>query len=439
MRGIQYAAIVAAASCALTSADAQELRPTLAESIANIEERVIEWRRDLHQHPELSNREFRTAKKVADHLEALNFDAVETGVAHTGVIGTLRGGRPGPVIGLRADMDGLPVREQTGLSFASTATGEYNGNEVSVMHACGHDAHVAMLMGAAAVLAEHRDQIAGTVKFVFQPAEEGPPIGEEGGAQLMIKEGLFAGPEAPEAMFGLHVWPAETGTLGYRYGPTMAAADNLYITIEGEQTHGSSPWLGVDPIYIAAEVVTALQGIPSRHIDVTRGPAVITIGSINGGVRGNIIPDKVEMAGTIRTFDVGEREKLHAKLKSTVDAIASANGASAVVTIDPYAPVTGNDPDLLRSMMPMLEWAAGPRQVRENLLITGAEDFSHYQKHVPGLFLMLGTNKAGVPAGAAPSNHSPFFDVNEDALIVGVRALVGFASEYAMRAEEQAQ
>lgn len=421
--------VLIAAGLAATSAGAQE--HPLAEAITAVEERVIAWRRDLHEHPELSNREFRTAKTVADHLRALDFDEVETEVAHTGVIGTLRGGKPGPVVALRADMDGLPVREQTGLPFASTATAEYNGQEVNVMHACGHDAHVAMLMGAAEVLAKHRDELAGTVKFVFQPAEEGPPLGEEGGAQLVIKEGLFAGDEAPEAIFGLHVWPMETGTLGYRSGPTMAAADNLYITIRGEQTHGSSPWLGVDPIYVAAEVVTALQGIPSRHVDVTRGPAVITIGSINGGVRGNIIPDTVEMAGTIRTFDVGEREKLHAKLRSTVENIAAANGAEASITIDPYAPVTGNDPQLLRAMMPTFEWAAGAENVRENFLITGAEDFSHYQKHVPGLFLMLGINDPGVPFGAAPSNHSPFFDVNESALIVGVRALVGFATDYA--------
>ncbi len=416
---------------AFSTATAQETREAFEATIEAIEPRVIEWRRDIHQNPELSNREFRTAEKVAAHLRSLGFDRVDTGIAHTGVVGTLKGGKPGPIVALRADMDALPVKEQTGLPFASTATAEYNGQEVSVMHACGHDAHVAMLMGAAAVLAEHRDKIAGTVKFVFQPAEEGPPVGEEGGAQLMIKEGLLDGPDAPEAIFGLHVWPAETGTLGYRYGPTMAAADNLYITIEGEQTHGSSPWLGVDPIYVASQVVNALQGIPSRHIDVTRGPAVITIGSIRGGVRGNIIPDRVEMAGTIRTFDVGEREKLHAKLRSTVDNIAEANGARATVTIDPYAPVTGNHPELLRAMMPTLNWAAGEDKVRENLLITGAEDFSHYQKHIPGLFLMLGVNDPGVPAGGAPSNHSPFFNSNETALIVGVRALVGFAAEYA--------
>lgn len=421
------------ASIAASSVHAQELRSDLDATIRSIEPKVIAWRRDLHEHPELSNREFRTAAKVADHLRSLGMDEVQTGVAHTGVIATLRGGRPGPVIGLRADMDGLPVREQTGLPFASQARAEYNGQEVYVMHACGHDAHVAMLMGAAEVLAKHRDQLAGTVRFVFQPAEEGPPAGEEGGAALMIKEGLFDGPDAPEAMFGLHVWPNETGTISYRSGGYMAAADNLQIHIRGRQTHGSSPWLGVDPVYVAAQVINAIQGIASRHVDITRGPAVITIGSINGGVRGNIIPDDVEMLGTIRTFDAGEREKLHARLRATVTNIAEANGAEATVIIEPYAPVTGNDPALLRAMMPSLTWAAGEDKVLEGRLITGAEDFAHYQKHVPGLFLMLGVNDPGVPGGAAPSNHSPMFNSNENALIVGVRALVGFATEYAAR------
>lgn len=412
---------------------AQDRREALAAAIAAVEPKVIAWRRDIHEHPELSNREFRTAAKVAEHLQSLGIDEVETGVAHTGVVGTLRGARPGPVIALRADMDGLPVREQTGLPFASEAKGEYNGEDVYVMHACGHDTHVAMLMGAAEVLARHRDLLAGTVKFVFQPAEEGPPAGEKGGAALMIEEGLLVGPDAPEAIFGLHAWPGETGTISYRPGPYMAAADNLQINVRGRQTHGSSPWLGVDPIYVASQIVNAIQGIPSRQLDVTRGPAVITIGSIRGGVRGNIIPDEVEMLGTIRTFDVGEREKLHARLRTTVANIAEANGAEATVTIDPYAPVTGNDPELLETMMPALEWAAGDDGVLLDDVITGAEDFAHYQKHVPGLYLMLGVNDPGMPAGEAPSNHSPFFNANEDALIVGVRALVALATEYAGR------
>lgn len=345
-------------------------------------------------------------------------------------MGTLKGGKPGPVVALRADMDGLPVKEQTGLPFSSNAKGEFNGQEVNVMHACGHDTHVAMLMGAAKVLADNRAELAGTVKFIFQPAEEGPPVGEDGGAKMMIAEGVLDGPDAPEAILGLHVWPTPTGTLNYRAGSFMAAADSLYITIEGEQTHGSSPWRGVDPIFVSAQIMTALQAIPSRYIDITKGPAVITIGSIHGGIRGNIIPDKVEMMGTIRTFDAGEREVLHSRLRKTVQGIADAAGASVTVSIESPTPVTGNDPELLRKMMPTLQWAAGSEKVVEAALITGAEDYSFFQERIPGLFLMLGVNDPGVAAGDSPSNHSPFFSPNEDALITGVRTLVGFAVEY---------
>jgi len=415
----------------LTDARGQGLPAEIEASISAIEDEVIEWRRDIHANPELSNREFRTAEKAAEHLRSLGFDRVDTGVAHTGVVGRLRGGRPGPVIALRADMDGLPVREQTGLPFASTVQTDYAGERVHVMHACGHDTHVAMLMGAASVLAEHRDAIAGTVVVVFQPAEEGPPAGEEGGAPLMVKEGLFDGDDAPEAIFGLHAWPAETGTLGYRSGPSMAAADSITITLRGEQAHGSSPWLGVDPIHVAAQVINAIQGIPSRHLDITRGPAVITVGRIRGGVRGNIIPDVVEMAGTIRTFDAGQREELLAKLRRTIQNVAEANGATGELTVDYSVPVTGNDPALLDDLMPTLEWAAGADKVVENRLIMAAEDFSYFQQQVPGLFLMLGVNDPGVAAGDAPSNHSPYFNANETALITGVRTLVGIALNYA--------
>lgn len=415
----------------LSQAFAQDAKSALDEAFAAIEPKVIEWRRDIHEHPELSNREFRTAAKVAEHLENLGLDDVRTGVAHTGVVGTLRGGRPGPAIALRADMDGLPVLEQTGLAFASQARGEYQGRDVPVMHACGHDTHVAMLMGAAEVLAQNRDRLAGTVRFIFQPAEEGPPPGEDGGATLMIEEGVLEGPDAPEAILGLHAWPGDSGTLMYRSGSVMAAADGLQINVSGRQTHGSSPWLGVDPIYVAAQITTAIQGIPSRHLDITKGPAVITIGSFHGGVRGNIIPVEVELQGTIRTFDTGVREELHAKLRSTVRAIAEANGATATVSIDPYAPVTGNHPELLDKMMPTLKWAAGEDQVIERRLITGAEDYAFYQQQIPGLYLILGVSEPDIPVSERPSNHSPFFNADEDALIVGVRALVGFALDYA--------
>ncbi len=332
---------------------------------------------------------------------------------------------------MRADMDGLPVEEKTGLPFASKVKARYNGKEVGVMHACGHDTHVAILMGAAEVLANNRDKLSGTVKFFFQPAEEGPPAGEEGGAKLMIKEGVLDGAGAPEAIFGLHAWPARAGTINYRSGSFLAAADSMKITVKGRQTHGSSPWRGVDPIFVAAQIMMAIQAIPSRQLDITKGPAVITIGSIHGGVRHNIIPDEVEMTGTIRTFDAGERESLLVKLRRTVDMVAAAGGATATLTIEPYGPVTRNDPALLQKLMPSLEEAAGEANVVEHPLITVAEDFAHFQARIPGLYLMLGVRHDHVSADQVPANHSPFFDANEDALIVGVRTMVGLALDYA--------
>ncbi|MFV0275702.1 MAG: amidohydrolase [Parahaliea sp.] len=418
----------------LTNSGVQARENALEQSLDASRARVIEWRRDFHQHPELSNREFETAKKIAAALRELGLDEVTSGVAHTGVVGTLAGGKPGPVIALRADMDALPVQERTGLPFASLARGEYNGAEVPVMHACGHDAHMAMLLGAARVLAERRAELAGTVIFVFQPAEEGPPADEQGGAALMIEEGLLSGDKAPEAILGLHVWPNDAGLLTYRAGGFMAAADTLAITVTGRQTHGSSPWLGVDPIYTAAQITTALQGLPGRQLDITRGPVVVTIGSIHGGVRGNIIPDTVELTGTLRTFDMDVREQLHEKLRTTVAAIARANGATAEVTIATAAPVTVNDPTLLRRMLPTLEWAAGQGRVQEGNAITGAEDFGYFQQHIPGLFLHLGVGKPSLPRAQRPANHSPYFDLDEDAMMVGVRTLVGFAMDYAASA-----
>lgn len=410
---------------------AQESPYDLNDAFESVEPKVIAWRRDIHRHPELGNREYETARKVAEHLRALGLDGVTTGIAHTGVVGTLKGSKPGPTIALRADMDALPVEERTGLPFASKVKAEYNGNEVSVMHACGHDTHVAILMGAAEVLANNRDKIEGTIKFFFQPAEEGPPAGEEGGAKLMIKEGVLDGPDAPEVIFGLHAWPARAGTINYRSGSFLAAADALQINVKGRQTHGSSPWRGVDPIFVAGQIMTAIQAIPSRQLDITKGPAVVTIGSIHGGVRQNIIPDEVEMTGTIRTFDSGERERLLARLRRTVEHIAEAAGATATVTIEPYGPVTRNDPALLNRMMPTLRKAAGQTMVVEHPLITGAEYFAHFQARIPGLYLMLGVRPEGLSADEAPSNHSPFFDANEAALIVGVRTMVGLALDYA--------
>ena len=423
-----YALVCLPLSCAVLG---QESHHGLDDAFAAVEPKVIEWRRDIHQNPELGNREFRTAKKVAAHLKALGLDDVKTGVAHTGVVGTLHGTSPGPTIALRADMDGLPVTEQTGLPFASKAKAEYNGKEVGVMHACGHDTHVAILMGAAEVLASNRDKISGTVKFFFQPAEEGPPAGEEGGAKLMIKEGVLDGNDAPEAIFGLHAWPARAGTINYRSGSFLAAADSFHLTVKGRQAHGSSPWRGVDPIFVAGQLMMAIQAIPSRQLDITKGPAVITIGTIQGGVRHNIIPEQVEMTGTIRTFDAGERESLLAKMRRTVDLVAEAAGATASLTITPYAPVTSNEPELLQKLLPTLQHAAGADNVREYHLITGAEDFAHFQARIPGLYLMLGVRPEKYSENDAPSNHSPLFDANEDALIIGVRTMVGLALDYA--------
>ena len=394
--------------------------------VAQVSPKVVEWRRDLHQNPELGNREFRTAAKVADHLRALGIE-VRTGIAHTGVVGILRGGRPGPTVALRADMDALPVTEMTDLPFASKVRAEYNGQEVGVMHACGHDAHTAMLMGAAEVLATLRDRIPGTVLFLFQPAEEGAPEGEDGGADLMLREGAFADPK-PEAIFGLHVWPNPVGTLTYRPEGAMAASDGLRITVSGRQTHGAVPWGGVDPIVVASQIVLGLQTIVSRQSDLTRGPAVITIGIISGGIRSNIIPDSVVMVGTIRTFDEGMRTDIHERIGRTAEQIAAASGAAARVNIPAGGnPVTFNDPELTRWAVPTLERAAGAGAVVQGLPITGAEDFSLYQKEIPGLFFFLGIAPEGRPAYP---NHSPLFYVDEAAFPVGVRAMAGLAVDY---------
>jgi amidohydrolase len=302
--------------------------------------------------------------------------------------------------------------------------------EVGVMHACGHDAHTAMLMGAAEVLAGMRAELPGTVKFIFQPAEEGPPEGERGGSALMIEEGVLRNAPVPSAIFGMHVWPGEPGTISYRPRGQMAAADSLTIVVKGVQTHGAQPWHGVDPIITSAQMMTALQMIPSRQMNVTTAPAVITIGAIHGGVRGNIVPDKVEMKGTIRTFDTAMRDDLLERVKRTARTIAESAGATAQVTIDPYAPVTYNDPQLIARLQSALARAAGPDKIREMPLVMGSEDFSHYTREIPGLFVFLGINKPGVPTGAAAENHSPDFFVNEDALATGVRALTLVALDY---------
>ena len=396
---------------------------------AEIEPKVIAWRRDIHQHPELGNREVRTAGLVAAHLRSLGLEVQEK-VAVTGVVGLLRGAKPGPVVALRADMDALPVTEEVDLAFASKVKAVWNGIESGVMHACGHDTHVAMLMGAAEVLSQLREQLAGTVKFIFQPAEEMPPEDEEGGAQLMIKQGVLENPKV-DAIFGLHIISLiPSGIIGYRPGPLMASADDIKITVSGRQTHGAMPWLGVDPIVVSAQIVLALQTIISRQIDVTREPSVITIGSIHGGVRNNIIPDEVKMHGTVRTFSEDMRNDILTRVEDTCCAIAKSGRAHAHVNVRKGYDVTVNDTRLTEKSVPTLQRVAGRDKVFLVPKICGAEDFSFYQQKVPGFFFFLGCTATGKNAEAAEPNHSPRFFVDEAAMKLGVRALASLAVDY---------
>ena len=404
----------------------ESLHATIDASSAAIEGDVITWRRDIHANPELSNREFRTARIVSDHLRSLGME-VRTEVAHTGVIGVLRGGQPGPVVALRADMDALPVTEMVDLPFASKVTTEYNGQQVGVMHACGHDNHVAILMGVASILSDMQPDLPGTIKFIFQPAEEGAPPGEEGGAELMLKEGAFDDP-IPEVIFGLHVWPAPVGQIAYLPGPFMASSDSYSITITGRQTHGAVPWGGVDPIVVGSQIVLGLQTIASRQLDVTATPSIITVGTFNGGVRSNIIPETVELTGTVRTFLPDVREDIERRMRRTVHSIAESSGATAELAMNYGYPVTVNDPELTLKMVPTLERVA-PSVVQASR-ITGAEDFSYFANEVPGLFVFLGISPPGTDFETVPRNHSPYFYADEDALVTGVRAMASLAIDY---------
>jgi amidohydrolase len=391
-----------------------------------IEERVVAWRRDIHQHPELGNREFRTAKLVERHLLGLGLE-VRSGVAHTGVVGLLRGSWPGPVIALRADMDALPVAEEVQLPFASRETAEYNGQTVGVMHACGHDAHVAVLMGVAELLAAKRDLIRGTLKFIFQPAEEGAPEGEEGGAELMIREGVLEDPRV-DAIFGLHVTSRQpVGRIAYRPGSIMAAVDAVEIVVQGRQTHGAYPWLGIDPVVVASQIVMGLQTIASRQLDATIAPAIVTIGSIHGGVRNNIIPDEVRMLGTLRSLDESMRAQIHQRVRRTAESIAESAGASATVKITRGYPVTYNDPALTDRMLPALSRVAGAENVERVASVLGAEDFSFFQQKVPGLFYFVGTRPADVSVADAAPNHSPRFFLDESGLPLALHSLAAVA------------
>ena len=414
---------------ALTSPSyASDINAALEKANASVSEKVITWRRHLHQYPELSNREFETAKYVAKHLKSLGLE-VQTGIAHTGVVAKLKGGKKGPLVALRADMDALPVTEQVDLPFASTQTSTYRGNEVGVMHACGHDNHVAILMAVAESLVKIKDQLAGDVLFVFQPAEEGAPEGEEGGAELMLKQGIFK--QKPDAVFGLHVTSSlNTGQIGFREGPLMASEDSFTINVKGRQTHGSRPWNGVDPIVASSQIIMATQTISSRQVDVTKAPSVISFGAINGGVRSNIIPDSVELIGTIRTFDQTMRADIKERLVKTAEMVAESGGAKADVHIDHGYPVTVNNVELTQKMTPTLAKVAGANNIITTDLITGAEDFSYYALEVPGLFYFLGVTPKGQDAKTAPSNHSPQFFADEKALQLGIDSMTQLVVDY---------
>ncbi len=391
--------------------------------------RVISWRRDLHEHPELGNRETRTAQLVAAHLRRLGL-TVQTGVAHTGVVALLEGGRPGPTVAVRADMDALPVTEKTDVPFRSHATTTYRGETVGVMHACGHDSHTAMLMGLAEELAQVRAQLPGRVLFIFQPAEEGPPEGEEGGAQLMLKEGLFE-KYRPQVVFGMHVWSAlRVGELGYRSGPLMAAVDSYKVHVQGRQSHGSRPWQSIDPVVTAAQIVNALQTVVSRDVDITQAPAVVSVGAIKGGIRYNIIPAEVDMLGTIRTFTEPQRQVVIDSMKRIIENTAAANGASAQLVLTEHYPVTYNDPQLTARILPSLEAVVGAGHVRQMDMITASEDFSMFAQAVPGVFFFVGVTPQDKDPATAPANHSDYFYLDEGGIPVGMRAMAHVVADY---------
>jgi amidohydrolase len=410
-----------------------QLPPGLERKVTSMaeksEQKIIGWRRHLHQYPELSNRERNTAKYVAAHLKQLGLE-VDTAVAHTGVVALLRTGKSGPVIALRADMDALPVTEKNSLPFASKERAIYNGESVGVMHACGHDAHTAILMGVAEILTRHRKELRGTVKFIFQPAEEGAPAGEEGGAKLMVQEGVLADPQV-DAIFALHVQAIRRlGQIGYKSAGLMSAADWFTIRVKGRQAHGGAPWKGVDPIVVSAQIIQALQSIISRQTDLTKEPAVISIGRINGGIRENIIPEVVEMAGTIRTFDVDMQADIHRRITTTATNIAEASGATAEVTFDKRYPVTYNDPELTEKLVNGLVRAAGEANVARIPGDTGAEDFAYYVQKVPGFYFFVGACPPDKDPATAPSHHTPDFMMDERAILVGTKALLNISLDY---------
>lgn len=425
MRKFLFAAFLIVSVC--TPTFAIDMSREIEAATSRLMPQIIEWRRHIHQNPELGNREVQTAKYIETHLRKLGLE-VRTGIAKTGVVGILKGSQSGPVIGLRADMDGLPVTERNSLPFKSNAKAEYNGQTVGVMHACGHDAHVAMLMGAAEVLAGMKSKLKGTVVFIFQPAEEGPPAGEDGGASLMVKEGVMDDPKI-DAIFGIHISSGlEVGKIAWRSGSVMAASDWFSIKIKGKQTHGAYPWAGVDPIAVATQIYTGLQMIVSRQSNLTKAPVVITVGRMSAGVRENIIPEEVTMAGTIRTLDDEMQRDVHARIRQTATKIAEANGATAEVSIETKAPVTYNTPDLVKKMIPSLEKAAGRANLIEGDWVTGAEDFAFFREKAPAFYFWVGGMQKG--ATTAFPHHTPDFYIDDSRLDVGVKAFCNIVFDY---------
>jgi amidohydrolase len=422
--------VLPVSSWAQTAPAANPLATQVERLSVELNPQVVTWRRDFHQHPELGNSEVRTSKIIADELRKLGYE-VKVGVAKTGVVGVLRGGKPGPVVALRSDMDALPVAEQGDLPFKSTVKAPWNGQDVGVMHACGHDNHMAILLGTATVLARMKSELPGTVKLIFQPAEEGPPPGEVGGAEQMVKESVLENPKV-DAVFGLHVFPVPAGQVVYRSGPLMASADTFLIKIKGRQTHGAVPWGGIDPIVIGSEVVMALQTIISRTVNITEAPAVVTVGRFTGGNRSNIVPEEVELEGTVRAFDEGVRKDIQNRIRSIATKFAEAAGATATVEFGLGYPVTRNDPALTERMAPTLRRVVGADNVRVGPLTGTAEDFSFYQQKVPGMFIFLGVTPRDQDYTKAAQNHSPLFFADESALPIGVRVMSNLAIDYLM-------
>tara|TARA_R110000868_G_scaffold987_4_gene7357 strand:+ start:31 stop:1338 length:1308 start_codon:yes stop_codon:yes gene_type:complete len=412
-----------------TVAQTTALKTKINSKSEAIEAKVIEWRRDFHENPELGNREFKTAEKIAQHLRSLGME-VQTGVAKTGVVGILKGGKPGPVVALRADIDALPVKERVDIPFASKQEGEYNGQKVSIMHACGHDTHIAMLMGTAEVLASVRKELKGIVKFIFQPAEEGAPDGEEGGAELMVKEGVLNNPKV-DVIFGLHInAQTEVGTIKYRPEGTMAASDWFKIKISGKQTHGAYPWLGIDPIVTASQIILGLQTIVSRNLNIAETGAVISVGKIDAGVRSNVIPEELTMNGTIRTLDTKVQDMIHKRVKEVVSSIAESAGAKAEIAITKQTLVTYNDPNLTQKMLPTLQAVAGKNKVLLTPAVMGAEDFSFYQDKIPGLYFFIGGAPKGKAITETAPHHTPDFYIDESGFLLGVKTMANLTVDY---------